>query len=142
MACFAYFVDRLTKIAASRLLELDRPVSVIPNIFNLTLTSNTGAAFGLLKDHRILFLSLSVFVIIFILIYAMRHKSMPIATAAALGLVLGGAVGNMVDRIRLGYVIDFLDFRIWPVFNIADSSICIGAGMLILIAFLHKETVA
>ena len=74
-----------------------------------------------------------------IIMYAWRCRAMTLSMSLALGFILGGAAGNLVDRIRSGYVIDFLDFRIWPVFNIADSAITIGAGLLILNLFLNRS---
>ena len=138
-ASIALILDRLTKhIAVNNMFE-GQSVKVFPGIFHLTLVLNKGAAFGLLKDQKMLFVALSVLVIIFIIYYTLSKKTTDRAALIALGLVLGGAVGNLIDRVRLGYVIDFLDLGIWPVFNIADSCITIGAAILILKMFLRKR---
>jgi signal peptidase II len=73
-----------------------------------------------------------MFVITFIILFGWRHKGMSRLLAVSLGLILGGSLGNLVDRMTFGYVVDFFDFRIWPVFNIADSGITVGVGMLAL----------
>ena len=123
--------DQLTKLLASQNLLLNQSRPLIKGIFHLTLIHNRGAAFGILKNQVTLFIFLSILAVI--LIYpALRnnkYKEYPFYNIS-LALVLAGALGNLIDRLRLGYVIDFLDFRIWPVFNVADSAITIGAILL------------
>jgi len=123
--------DQLTKLLASQNLLLNQSRPLIKGIFHLTLIHNRGAAFGILKNQVQLFIFLSILAVI--LIYpALRnnkYKEYPFYNIS-LALVLAGALGNLIDRLRLGYVIDFLDFRIWPVFNVADSAITIGAILL------------
>lgn len=131
IASLILILDRITKIIIKgRLLQGESRI-ILPNLFHITLVLNKGAAFGLFKDQRIFFVSLSCLTILFIIIYIRRNDLKCISSSLALGLILGGAAGNLIDRIRFGYVIDFLDFRIWPVFNVADSSITIGAVMLL-----------
>lgn len=123
-------LDRLAKyLVFDRLLE-GRTVEVIPGIFHLTLVLNTGAAFGVFKGSAHIFTVSSFFVIALIIFYAWRYKLKDILLLVSLGLILGGAAGNLMDRLTFGYVIDFLDFRVWPVFNIADSAITIGSVIL------------
>lgn len=129
-ASAAYLLDRLTKLLAFSGLSDSQSITVIPNIFHITLVLNKGVAFGLLKDQKVLFISVSLLAILFIMVYASRHRAMGAILSSSLGLILGGAAGNLVDRIRFGYVIDFIDFRIWPVFNVADSCITIGTLLL------------
>jgi signal peptidase II len=92
--------------------------------------TNTGAAFGLFADQSFLFVAIAIAVLAAIFVYrrylTMRHWPIRLS----LGLQLGGALGNILDRLRYGYVIDFLDFKVWPIFNLADSSICIGVAIL------------
>ncbi len=138
-ASIALILDRLTKhMAVSKMFE-GQSVKIFPGVFHLTLVLNKGAAFGLFKDQKMLFMALSVLVIMFIIYYTLRKKITNSAVLIALGLVLGGTVGNLVDRVRLGYVIDFLDLGVWPVFNIADSCITTGAAILILKMLLRKR---
>jgi signal peptidase II len=131
VALFIGVIDRLAKIMASARLSGGRSVRVIPDIFHLTLVLNKGSAFGLFKEGRIFFIISSFLAIFFIIFYVWKHRIESVILSAALGLILGGAVGNLVDRIRFGYVVDFLDFRVWPVFNIAYSAITVGVGILV-----------
>lgn len=106
---------------------------VIRDIFHLTLVYNTGGAFGLLRDRNTLFLAVSSVVSVVLLVQLFKA---PAGYRFALGLILGGAWGNMIDRLRLGHVIDFLDFRVWPVFNLADTAISIGVALMAVLLFL------
>lgn len=132
--------DRITKVLAERSLQ-DGPVELIPGVLDLRYTTNPGGAFGLFGGIPWLFASISAIVIVAIVI-ASRRLPAP-SSAVGLGLVLGGAVGNMVDRaIRgpafSGEVVDFIDLQVWPIFNLADSAIMIGAGTL-LVAGLRRD---
>jgi signal peptidase II len=118
-------VDRLLKWLAWSLLTPGRPVVIAPFLF-LNLTFNTGAAFGLLSQGRwvLVFLGLAISVASFVA--ARRVPSRERGLLAGLGLVGGGAAGNFIDRLIYGHVVDFVDLRVWPVFNLADSAIVIG----------------
>jgi signal peptidase II len=125
-------VDRLTKLLFVQSLAAGASIPVIKGFFNLTLVYNRGAAFGMLKDQIPFFVLTSCAAIFFILFHIRKSTRLE---RAALGLILAGAIGNLIDRIFLGHVIDFLDFHIapffyWPVFNVADSAITVGACML------------
>lgn len=132
-------LDQLTKYLAESILALYRPVPVLPS-FNFTLMYNTGAAFSLLADasgwQRWLFLILSSVISILLIIWISRLKLGETRLAAALALILGGAVGNLIDRIFYGHVIDFIEIYYdqwhWPAFNLADSAITIGAVLLVI----------
>ncbi len=104
---------------------------VLPGIFHLTLIHNTGVAFGLLKGSGLLVTLGTLALILWLCWFLARGSAFkgPLFTLGV-GLVLGGAIGNLIDRLRVGAVIDFLDFRIWPVFNVADSCITIGAILM------------
>ncbi len=110
---------------------------MISGVFHLTLVYNRGAAFGMLKNQIPLFIFVSLAAIV--LIFVNLKKDNSFLNRISLSLILAGALGNLVDRIFLGHVVDFLDFRIWPVFNIADSAITIGA-ILLGYAILKKPT--
>ena len=131
-AAFVFAADRLTKYFIIKSLALGQSIKVVPNILHITLVFNDGAAFGVLRNCGPFFIIFSFSVIAFILLVVSRSSRMDWLAAASLALILGGASGNLIDRLKFGYVIDFLDFRIWPVFNIADSCITIG---VIIIAF-------
>ncbi len=138
--------DQASKVAALALLELHRPVPVLP-VFDLMLTYNTGAAFSLLSDaggwQRWLFIGLALAIGAFLLRWLATLHAGQRWTALALALVLGGAAGNLVDRVfRDGKVVDFLYFHYrsfhWPAFNLADSAITVGAVLLVLLALFER----
>jgi signal peptidase II len=124
-------LDQLSKAFISKNILLHQTIPVINNIFHLTLIHNKGAAFGIFKNQTALFvvISLASIIIIYSKLKSVGDGRINIFVIS-LALILGGALGNFIDRIFLGYVIDFFDFRIWPVFNIADSAITIGAILL------------
>lgn len=133
-AAIAYLLDRVTKIWAERGLA-DGPIDVIPGVLRLSFTTNPGGAFSLGTSAPWFFAGATIVVGTLIVVTAFRAR--PRLQAIALGLVLGGALGNLTDRIvrapgLRGEVVDFIDLRIWPVFNLADSAVVIGA---ILLAF-------
>jgi signal peptidase II len=123
------FLDQLAKFVIVRNLSLNQSIPVIPGIFHLTLVHNKGAAFGLLKGQLSLFIFTSVLAV-FLIVFTLKDNKQARSNRAALALILAGALGNLVDRLFYGHVIDFLDFRVWPVFNVADSAITVGAILL------------
>ena len=128
-------MDRVTKNFFSRFLDLNESIAVIRNFLHFTLVHNTGIAFGFFKDCGAVFIIIPVILtgLLIYNIYYYRHSPQLSRTyIVAFSLILGGAIGNLIDRIMLGYVIDFIDFRIWPVFNVADSAITIGAAIILL----------
>lgn len=122
-------LDQGTKFLALRFLQLNTSVPLLKNFLNLTLVHNRGAAFGFFQNQLFLFVLVSFFAIGLIL-YNLKNKANSIILKLSLSLILGGSVGNLIDRLRFGFVIDFLDLRNWPVFNIADSVITIAALFL------------
>lgn len=139
-AATAYVLDRTSKLWVEHTLAGRAPVQVVPKILRFTFTTNSGGAFGLGQSAPLLFAGATLLVSIFIVSASFR-LSRPLV-AVALGLVLGGALGNLTDRIvrgpgLSGKVIDFIDLRVWPVFNLADSAVVIGA-ILLAIASLQK----
>jgi len=139
------FIDQVSKLAVLKRLHQNDSVPVIDNIFHITLVYNTGSAFGFLRNQNWILTYMSVFAIIAILFLLLRRPKFSSVLylniwQSALLLVLCGATGNLFDRLRLGYVVDFLDFRIWPVFNFADSMITCGVILLLFILF-KKEAI-
>ncbi len=124
-------LDQLTKFLVIKNLSLNETLPIIKGVMHLTLLHNRGAAFGILKNQAPVFIFTSILAIILIYfnLKIARHKKLSLYNIA-LSFILAGALGNLIDRLFLGYVIDFLDFRIWPVFNVADSAITIGAILL------------
>ena len=147
LSALVLLLDQSTKLLADAVLVMQQPVYVIP-MFSLTKVYNPGAAFSFLGDaggwQRWFFVALSLGVSIFLVIWLRRLGPRDGRIALALSLILGGAIGNLIDRLAYGYVIDFLDVYYgdwhWPTFNIADSAIAIGACLLILDALMgHKK---
>lgn len=124
-------LDQLTKYLAASRLTLNEPYPLIKGVFHLTLVHNTGAAFGILKNQVLLFIFVSLISVLLIFLNLKKNRLKKASLDnVSLSFILAGAIGNLIDRIAFGYVIDFLDFRIWPVFNIADSAITVGAVLL------------
>lgn len=124
-------IDRLVKYYIETSMHLGQSIPVIDNIFHITYVLNPGAAFGILENQRWFFIAICVAICIGVAIFYKSLQRESIMFRYGLGLLLGGAIGNLIDRIQTGFVTDFLDFRIWPVFNIADIGICVGAGMIV-----------
>lgn len=124
-------LDQLSKALIAKNLLLNQSLPVINGFFHLSLVHNRGGAFGILKNQVPFLLFTSVFAVALIISNLRKSKGRkPLLVDVALGLILSGALGNLIDRAFLGYVVDFLDFRVWPVFNLADSAITIGAVLL------------
>ena len=133
-------VDQITKLLTVQLLDVGESVTVIPgfgenDIFRFTYVQNDGAAFGMLGDHRWVFMIISTVAIVALLIYLWKFRPQSKWACTALSLIIGGGIGNMIDRVHLEYVIDFLDFSAFPelwkwVFNVADACVCVGGGIL------------
>jgi len=126
--------DQVSKyLAATYLTQVDT-LALIEDVFHFTYVENRGAAFGMLADHRWVFMVLSVVGIAAVAVWVAVEKPRSRWIRGAAALIIGGGIGNMIDRIALGYVIDFIDCRFidFYVFNIADSCVCVGCAMLVL----------
>jgi len=132
------FFDQLTKFLAVKLLPLNHPLVVIDNFFYLTLVRNKGAAFGILKDQLVFFILITLVAIVIIAL-SLKEKNSSRLYKIGLAFMLAGALGNLIDRVSFGYVIDFLDFRVWPVFNLADSFVTIGAVFFGWVTLFEKK---
>lgn len=115
-----------------------RTIEIIPGLLDLTFVRNTGASFGLFQGQSSLLTVLALGAITFLAVYYFRRARNDAWVAVALGLQLGGAIGNVIDRLRYGYVVDFIDFPRWPTFNVADSSITVGVALL-MYALLFRD---
>jgi len=141
LAVGVVILDQLTKWWALVGLDPHRPLEILP-FFNLTLVFNRGAAFSFLAGaggwQKFFFIGLAVVISAVLAIWLARSAWRERWLAAGIGLILGGAVGNVIDRIRFGHVVDFLDFHAggwhWPAFNIADSAITVGAALLLIVS--------
>ena len=128
------FLDQITKYLTIFYLKPIGTFPIIENVIHFTYVENTGAAFGMMKDARWVFMIVSTVAIVGILFYLIRKKPQSKMECISLALIVGGGIGNMIDRTLLGYVVDMIDFRLinFAVFNVADSFVCIGAGLMIL----------
>ena len=147
--------DQTTKYAVQHMMALYDYIELIPGFFSLTYIQNPGAAFGLFGktteilvwlniDRSTFLIGISLFALIVLFFMYARLTEKDILTHFSIGMIIGGAIGNLIDRVRLHWVIDFLDFQLrghhWPTFNLADSAITIGAIILMFnILFFKKE---
>lgn len=140
IAIVVFLFDQLAKKYILKSLSLGQSIPVIKNIFHLTLVDNSGVAFGLFKNRQTFFIIITSIVILYIaLALFFNRKQNNLSRRIAFGLILGGACGNLLDRLRHGFIVDFFDLRIWPVFNIADSAITAGIFLLAL-DFIMRPT--
>ncbi len=145
VAALVLAADQLSKYLVLNFILENRSMIIYTSYFNLVRAWNTGVSFSMFNDWGmwgVVLLSLLAFgIILFLLLWLRKEQSRVLQVA--LGLIIGGAVGNVIDRIRLGAVFDFLDFHIgeqhWPAFNVADSFICIGAGIIIIHSLFIKD---
>jgi signal peptidase II len=141
IALIVVLLDRWTKHIVATRIGLYQHIQIIPGFFRLTHTENTGAAFSLFADSAApwktgLLIAFSVIALLVVSVLLWKNNHAHVITGVALSLILGGAVGNLWDRVTSGRVVDFLLFYVkryqWPVFNLADSAIVVGAGLLVL----------
>jgi len=131
--------DQITKFAAARLLPTGESRPLLGPYLSLTVQRNTGAAFGMFPAATIALIALAAIIIIFIAVWSPQIAQSNRLLAAGLAMVLGGAAGNLIDRLRLGYVFDFIDLHFWPVFNVADIGITCGAILVLIVLFLRTQ---
>ena len=134
-------LDQFTKNLAVEHLKPIDTVPVIPDALHLTYVTNYGAAFGMLADHRWVFLAVSTVAIILMAAYLYYKRDEHILLGISMSFIIGGGIGNMIDRTLMGYVVDFVDFRLinFAVFNVADIFVCVGCGMMFLWLFKFAE---
>ncbi len=128
-------IDQITKVLARIFFEAENKI-IIENVFHLTFTKNTGAGFSILQGNNLLLIFITIAITAALAYYFTKaddNEKLP------LSLIIGGAVGNLIDRVMHGGVIDFIQVSIWPVFNIADMAISIGAVLLIMVIFKKKK---
>ncbi|MFW5976496.1 MAG: signal peptidase II, partial [Bacillota bacterium] len=129
-------LDQWIKFLIDNSFQYGQSYPIIQNKFHLTYVRNSGAAFGIFKEYTYLFIIFSIFIIIFLL-YLLYRSPKNIIFEIGMGMILGGAIGNLIDRIRLGFVIDYIDIHIWPIFNLAD--IFVTLGIIIFLYFIWKD---
>lgn len=137
------FLDQTSKYMAYLKLKDSVPINVIDNFFQLNFIENSGAAWGILKDQRYFFIVLTALIIISLASYMKLNKKLSKSSLTAIALVIGGAMGNLIDRIKMGYVIDFIDINFgslydFPVFNFADTFIVVGTFLMAYLLLTDK----
>lgn len=143
LALICLGIDQIVKIFVSNYLILGKSIKIINNFFYLTYVHNKGAAFSILVGYRYLLIIITIIFLYFLYNYLRKQVNIFKLEIISYGLILGGVLGNLIDRILFGYVIDYLDFLIFnynfPVFNLADSFIVIGCIMLIINSYLRGD---
>ena len=130
-AAIVFALDRFTKFLVLSIFKLNESLPIINNFFHLTFVTNTGSAFGLFRNSGLLLAIVAVLILSLAIYYTTKIKEHERWMQISMGLMIGGILGNLIDRIIHGHVIDFLDFRIWPVFNVADSAITVSVIILV-----------
>jgi len=141
LAIFVLTVDQLTKRAVATYMNMGQTIPLIPGVFHLTSHRNRGAAFGILQNQRVFLIVITIIVIIGIIVYLRKVYREKKFFSYGLSFVLGGTLGNFVDRAIKGEVVDMLDFRLidYPIFNMADCFIVIGVAIIFLHTFLEAR---
>lgn len=136
------FLDQLTKMLAVVYLQGEPSFPLWRDVLHFTFVKNEGAAFGMLSDQRWVFMVFSTVAIVALSVYLFRFCREGMWAKVAMAMIIGGGIGNMIDRVAYGYVVDFIDFTLihFAVFNVADSFVTVGAGILI-VYFLHQQIV-
>lgn len=138
IALFVTVLDQLVKWIVQQHMVWGESLPLIPNVFHLTYIINPGAAFGILAYQRWLFLAIVILLFGAFFFFRKRIPEEPRYFPAAIGMLLGGALGNAIDRVRISGVVDFFDFRIWPIFNVADIFICVGVALIVFYFWRHE----
>jgi signal peptidase II len=141
IAVVVVILDQFTKYLVVKNMEQGETIPLIPEVFHFTSHRNMGAAFGIMQNQRVLFIIITLAVVVGILVSLARVGRTQPRVSLALSLVLGGAVGNFIDRAATGEVVDFLDFTLinFPIFNVADVAITVGVGLLLLDLLLESR---
>ncbi|NLP43718.1 MAG: signal peptidase II [Peptococcaceae bacterium] len=129
-------LDRITKLLIVNNMSLGESVEIIQGFFHLTYILNPGAAFGILAGQQWFFIVTAIIVLVFIIYFQNKLPADQRLLRVCMGMIAGGAIGNLIDRLFLSVVVDFLDFKIWPyIFNIADSMIVVGGLLMVILVY-------
>lgn len=132
-------LDQIIKVLIRSTMYIGESLPVIKEVFHITYVQNRGGAFSILSGQGFILTVVPLAAIIFATWYMEKHLSEHWSLFLSLSLIIGGGIGNLIDRIFLGFVTDMIDFRFFPVFNIADIAVCVGAGFLILYTIIFSE---
>ena len=135
-------LDQLTKWIVIHSMDLYESIILIPQVFSFTYIHNYGAAWGMFSEHRWIFILVTAIALIIMPIILYRYRKVHALFSLSLSLFIGGALGNLIDRVFVGYVVDFLEFTFidFPVFNVADICVVFGAGFMIVYALFFDKT--
>lgn len=139
LAALVVVADRVTKYLVVTNMTEGQSLPVVEGIFHWTYVLNPGAAFGMMAHNRVLFLAVGVAVVAAVWYFRRDILAEGPLVRSGAALFLGGALGNLWDRVQTGLVVDFFDFRVWPVFNVADIAICVGAALVVLGIFRKEK---
>ncbi len=139
LAVFVLGLDQWSKYLVRASMQMGESIPIIDSIFHLTYIENEGVAFGLFSGHTNIFVLVSILVLIGLLIFVWKESSQSLLLHYGAALVVSGALGNIIDRAMKDSVTDMFDFRIWPIFNIADIAVCVGFVLLVLYLFFSSE---
>ena len=138
-----FIIDQISKILIIKYIDINHSIELIKNFFYLTYTHNEGAAFSILTGQRIFLILIAITILVILFNYIRKNKIKTKVESVAFSLIIGGSLGNLIDRIARGYVVDFLDFKIfgynYPIFNLADTFIVIGVFLLLIVTLTRKE---
>ena len=132
-------LDQIIKVLIRSTMYIGESLPVIKEVFHITYVQNRGGAFSILSGQGLILTVVPLAAIIFAIWYMEKHLDEHWSLFLSLSLIIGGGIGNLIDRILLGFVTDMIDFRFFPVFNIADIAVCVGAGFLILYTLIFSE---
>jgi len=137
---FVIILDQIVKMFIRSSLKVGESIDVIGKFFAISHIENTGAAFSMFEGSRVILIILPLVIAALAFYYMAKHPNEHGTFYWALSLIIGGGIGNMIDRIRFGSVTDMFDFHFWPVFNVADIAICVGCGLMIIyVIFFDKK---
>ncbi|NLA13480.1 MAG: signal peptidase II [Tissierellia bacterium] len=140
---FSVVFDQLTKYWATEVLKNGESIKIIGNFLRFTYAENRGAAFSILQNQRVFFLIITIIMLIILGIVYFTNRNLSNLSRLSMAMIAGGAIGNFIDRYRMGYVIDFIDVRFgtfynFPVFNIADSFVVCGTILMVILILFNK----
>ena len=136
----AVALDQLVKYLVVHGMALGESIPVIDGVFHITRFHNTGAAFSSFEGQRVLLIALPCILITAGLIYMWRHKEASRMLLVPVAMIIGGGIGNLIDRACLGYVVDMFDFRVFPIFNVADSFVTVGCILLCIYVLISPDS--
>lgn len=136
-------IDQLTKFLVINTIKGVETLPLIQDVFHLTYWENRGAAFGILQNQRVFFVILTILIVLAVVIFMIVKKPKSLMLCTSLTLLMGGAIGNFIDRALKGYVVDFLDFRLinFPIFNAADCFVVVGAVLLAVYLIFMEDKI-